>query len=154
MRDSPPPPWYYRQSGVIPYRHGAHGPEVLLITSRTRRRWILPKGVVEPKMSAAASAANEAFEEAGVTGRVAEPSLGSFTYVKWGGVCAVEVFAMAVEDVLDDWPERAERTRRWLPLAEAAGLADDPGAGELIRRLGEALAGADQAAGRSVPRGA
>ncbi len=141
MHRSPPPPWYYRQSGVIPYRHGSDGPEVLLITSRTRKRWIFPKGIVEPGLSAIASAANEAFEEAGVRGRVVEPSLGSFTYAKWDGVCAVEVFAMAVEEILDDWPERAERTRRWMPLAEAAGLADDPGAGELIRGLGEALAG-------------
>jgi len=140
MRDSPPPPWYYRQSGVIPYRYGADGPEVLLITSRTRKRWILPKGVVEPGLDAVASAANEAFEEAGVKGRVAEPSVGSFAYAKWEGICTVEVFAMTVEEVLDDWPERAERTRRWLPLAEAAGLADDPGAGDLIRRLGETLA--------------
>jgi phosphohistidine phosphatase len=141
MRDSPPPSWYYRQSGVIPYRHGVDGPEVLLITSRTRKRWILPKGVVEPGLSAIASAANEAFEEAGVKGRVAEPSLGSFSYAKWDGDCTVEVFAMAVEEVLDDWPERAERTRRWMPLAEAAGLADDPVAGDLIRGLGKVLAG-------------
>ncbi|WP_316976133.1 NUDIX hydrolase [Shumkonia mesophila] len=140
MRDSPPPPWYYRQSGVIPYRYGADGPEVLLITSRTRKRWILPKGVVEPGLDAVASAANEAFEEAGVKGRLAEPSVGSFAYAKWEGICTVEVFAMTVEEVLDDWPERAERTRRWLPLAEAAGLADDPGASDLIRRLGETLA--------------
>lgn len=140
MSHSPPPQWYYRQSGVIPYRHGSDGPEVLLITSRSRKRWILPKGIVDPGLSAIDSAANEAFEEAGVKGRVAEPSLGSFTYAKWDGVCTVEVFAMAVEEELDDWPERAERTRRWMPLAEAAGLADDPAAGDLIRRLGETLA--------------
>ncbi|MDX9861451.1 MAG: NUDIX hydrolase [Rhodospirillales bacterium] len=142
MSQSPPPQWYYRQSGVIPFRVGSTGPEVLLITSRTRKRWILPKGVVEPGLTAAASAANEAFEEAGVRGRVAEPSLGSFTYAKWGGICSVEVFAMAVDDVLDDWPERAERTRRWMSPADAAGLADDPGAGDLIARLAEGLSGA------------
>lgn len=137
---SSPPQWYYRQSGVIPFRQGVDGPEVLLITSRTRRRWILPKGVVEPGLTPAVSAANEAFEEAGVKGRLMEPSLGSFTYAKWDGVCTVEVFALAVDEVLDDWPERAERARRWLPAAEAAGLADDRGVGDLIHRLGEALA--------------
>jgi len=139
MPPSPPPPSYYRQSGVIPFRHGADGPEVLLITSRTRRRWILPKGVVEPDLTPAVSAANEAFEEAGVAGRLMEPSLGSFTYAKWQGLCTVEVFALAVDEVRDDWPERADRTRRWLPLADAAALADDPGAGNLIRRLGDIL---------------
>jgi len=140
MHRPPPPEWYYRQSGVIPFRRGSDGPEVLLITSRTRKRWILPKGVVEPELTPAVSAVNEAFEEAGVRGRLTEPSLGSFTYAKWDGICTVEVFAMAVDEVLDEWPERAERSRRWLPLADAAGLADDPGAGELIRRLGETLA--------------
>lgn len=129
----------YRQSGVVPFRQGPAGPEVLLITSRTRKRWIIPKGIVEPDLTPAESALNEAYEEAGVKGRVAGPGLGTFSYAKWEGLCTVEVFPMAVDEELEDWPERDERTRRWFPLLEAAGQADDPAAGALIRRLGEML---------------
>ena len=139
MSRPPPPDWYYRQSGVIPFRQGAAGAEVLLVTSRGRGRWIIPKGVVEPELTPAQSALGEAFEEAGLRGRVVGPAVGSFTYAKWEGICTVEVFAMAVEEVCDDWPERGERNRRWLPLAEAAGQADDAAVGDLIRRLGVQL---------------
>jgi 8-oxo-dGTP pyrophosphatase MutT (NUDIX family) len=139
MSRSPPPAWYYRQSGVVPFRRGTDGPEVLLITSRTSKRWIIPKGVVEPELTAAESALGEAFEEAGLKGRVVGPPLGSFTYAKWEGTCTVEVFAMAVDEIRDDWPERKERRRRWLSLAAAAGLADDAAVGDLIRLLGARL---------------
>lgn len=139
MSRPPPPAWYYRQSGVVPFRPAADGPEILLITSRSRGRWIIPKGVVEPDMTPADSALNEAFEEAGLKGCVVGPALGSFTYAKWEGTCTVEVFAMAVDTVCDDWPERKERKRRWLALAEAADLADDAAVGDLIRQLGARL---------------
>ncbi len=38
------PEWMYRQSAVIPRRDGTGGPELLLITSRKKKRWVLPKG--------------------------------------------------------------------------------------------------------------
>ena len=62
------PAWMYRQSAVIPYRKRPNGLEVLLVTSRKGTRWVLPKGVVEPGMTPAASAAREALEEAGIRG--------------------------------------------------------------------------------------
>lgn len=139
MPRSSPPDWYYRQSGAVPFRLGPDGPEVLLITSRTNKRWIIPKGVVEPDMTPAESALNEAFEEAGLKGRVVGTPLGSFTYAKWEGTCTVEVFAMAVDKACNDWPERKERQRRWLPLTVAAGVADDAAVGDLIRLLGARL---------------
>lgn len=41
---------------------------MLLVTSRKRRRWILPKGKVAAGMLPHRSAAREAMEEAGVVG--------------------------------------------------------------------------------------
>ncbi len=32
------------QYGAVPYRVGSHGVEVMLITSRETKRWIIPKG--------------------------------------------------------------------------------------------------------------
>lgn len=131
------PEWMYRQSAVIPYRFGAEGLEVLLITSRKRKRWVLPKGVVEPGMIPADSAEKEAFEEAGIEGRVDDRPLGVYQYRKWGGVCTVEVFAMRVTGDSDDWPEADIRTREWLPLSEAAGRVDEAELKELITSLPE-----------------
>mgnify|MGYP000604135431 CR=1 FL=1 len=46
------------------------GPQVLLITSLTTRRWIIPKGWRADGMTPADAAAREALEEAGVTGKI------------------------------------------------------------------------------------
>lgn len=120
------PTWMYRQSAVVPYRQGAGGVEVLLVTSRKGKRWVLPKGVVDPGLSPAESAAKEAEEEAGVRGPVDPRALGSYRYRKWGGVCTVEVFAMAVEEEATAWPEAGFRRRRWLPADQARSLLDEP----------------------------
>jgi 8-oxo-dGTP pyrophosphatase MutT (NUDIX family) len=123
--DNNVPEWMYRQSAVIPYRTGADGLEVLLITSRKRKRWVLPKGVIDPGMTAPASAAKEAAEEAGVQGPVDDRPLGSYRYRKWGGTCTVEVFAMKVTEESASWPEADFRTREWMPPEEAASRVDE-----------------------------
>ena len=109
----------YQQSAVIPYRRTADGLEVLLITSRKGKRWVPPKGVVEPHLTPPQSAAQEALEEAGIRGNVDERPLGTYRYEKWGGECEVQVFAMEVTDQMDEWPEAGFRRRQWLPGAEA-----------------------------------
>lgn len=128
------PEHFYKQSAVIPYRQGVGGLEVLLITSRKKKRWVIPKGVKERHMSAQASAANEALEEAGVEGRVHERALGCYRYQKWGGECTVEVFAMFVETVHEEWLE-GHRDRRWLPPEQAAAIVDEEALKGLILKL-------------------
>lgn len=91
------PNYWYRQSAVIPFRKHNGELQVLLITSRKKKRWIVPKGIKEPDLSPQQSAAQEAWEEAGVAGPVLNTSVGTFEYRKWGGVCTVEVFAMRVQ---------------------------------------------------------
>ena len=78
------PDGYYVQSAVIPYRRDEGRVEILLITSRKRRRWVLPKGVCEPDMTAADSAAKEAMEEAGVRGSVSTETVGRYRYREVG----------------------------------------------------------------------
>ena len=75
--------------------------------------------------SLAEAAAQEAFEEAGVEGRIAPEPIGRFAHTKRSGVLGplqthVVVHTLAVERELADWPERTERTRRWFSLPEAA----------------------------------
>jgi len=114
------PSWLFKQSGVIPYRRSGDSIEILIITSRKRKRWVIPKGVIEPGLTPIQSAAAEAFEEAGLRGNIDPKAVGEYDYNKWGGTCHVRVFLMEVIDVLDTWPEDSIRSRRWTTVDEAA----------------------------------
>lgn len=120
------PDWMFRQSAVMPYRRDNSDLEVLLVTSRKGKRWVLPKGVVERGMTAEDSALKEALEEAGIRGSVKGRALGTYRYRKWRGVCTVEVFAMAVEKELPTWPECAVRKRKWHSIEDARKRLDEP----------------------------
>ena len=116
MPDSKP---VFRQSAVIPFRKSDGKTEILLIRNRSNRRWIIPKGIIEPGLTAQESAAQEALEEAGVTGTVMAQKVGEYQYNKWGGICQVQVFLMRVETILDDWLE-SQRQRKWFSPQLAA----------------------------------
>jgi 8-oxo-dGTP pyrophosphatase MutT (NUDIX family) len=123
-----------RQSGVIPYRQNNGQPEVLLITSMTRGRWIVPKGNPMDGLSLRESAIQEAYEEAGVRGRVPRSRHGEYRH-SGGGGSLVEVYLMEVESELDDWPEAADRERQWVPIARAIELVEDAGLKTLLAKL-------------------
>jgi 8-oxo-dGTP pyrophosphatase MutT (NUDIX family) len=53
-----------------------------LVTTRRTKRWIIPKGWPIKGLKPSKTAAREAFEEAGVSGRVGAKPLGVFTYEK------------------------------------------------------------------------
>lgn len=119
------------QAAAMCYRRTSGSIEVLLVTSRGTGRWILPKGWIAPGGTPAETAAREAFEEAGVHGRIHPQELGRYTYGKLldSGVtlpCTVAVFALAVEMLAPDFPERDERRRRWVPAHEAARMVHEP----------------------------
>lgn len=126
----------------MPYRLNKAGEiEVLLLTSRTRRRWIIPKGWPIKGLKPAEAAAREAFEEAGVRGVVSDKPLGRFTYDKepdengCSVACEVTVFSLAVKRQLRTWPEIEQRETRWVLAREAAALTDEEG----LRPLFEAF---------------
>jgi len=131
------PPWFYKQSAVIPYRRTSPNNEleILLITSRGRGRWIIPKGVIDPGESAIDSAMREASEEAGIKGEPQTPALGAYQYEKWGGTCTVEVFALEVTKIRDTWPEKEVRRRQWMPITKAAESVEEPDLRTLILSL-------------------
>lgn len=132
-----PEAWFV-QSGVIPYRQREGTLEVLLVTSRRRKRWVIPKGIVEPGLTPAGSARNEALEEAGVLGERLRGPLGRYQYGKWGGTCSVTVFAMEVTRVLDVW-EEDYRDRAWLSLAEACARLEEEDLKAIVAALRETL---------------
>ena len=127
-----------RQAAALPYRRRHSKLEILLITSRETRRWIIPKGKVDPGMSRRQAAAQEALEEAGVIGEIADKSLGSFVYAKRRATGLVEmieadVFALAVTAEMEEWQESHQRERRWFTPSAAASSVDETDLAALIR---------------------
>ncbi len=129
------------QYGVLPVRRSASGGvEVLLITSRDTGRWVVPRGNPSPGKSPPESAAQEAFEEAGIVGPVEPEAIGLYSYEKRrrlrGPVPAsVHLFRMNVEEERDDWPEKGQRERRWFAPKDAAAAVAEGELAEMIRRL-------------------
>lgn len=124
------------QHAALPWRLGANGQiEVLLVTSRASGRWIIPKGWPAPGLPPHLSAANEAWEEAGVRGKAEAESLGRFRHRKslTGHMVTVTIFPLAVREEHDRWPERFQRERRWFSLAEAAHTVADRPLRRIIR---------------------
>lgn len=128
------PDFFFHQSAVIPYRFESDKLEILMITSRKKKRWVIPKGIIEPGFSPSDSAAKEALEEAGIEGRVSKTPVGNYQYDKWGGTCAVEVYTLQVEQVWDEWMEDF-RDREWLNLDTAIDRAEEPGLKQILRDL-------------------
>ena len=120
------------QYGVLPYRVDAEGElEILLITSRERRRWVVPKGNPISFLLNYESAAREAFEEAGVEGRISTVPIGSYRYEKrrrGGGTAAaiVNLYPLLVTRQAESWPERGQRELRWFSPGEAAEVVEEP----------------------------
>lgn len=113
-----------RQTGALPWRIGVdRKPEVLLVTGKRSKRWIIPKGWPMMGKSLAAAAQIEAFEEAGVEGTVDLQPLGTLPHLKrtaFGSIRAeILVHALEVEQELADWPEKGERMRRWFSIENA-----------------------------------
>ena len=136
------------QYGALPYRYTETGAvEVLLVTSRSRRRWILPKGWPIDGLKPAEAAAREAFEEAGVRGAVRSRPIGRFTYDKRIDedgrffACVVTVFPLEVARQHQIWPDVWQRETRWLTAGEAAALIDDDGLKPLLHTFAQKMAG-------------
>lgn len=120
-----------RQAGAIPIRGG----RVCLITSRTGRRWVIPKGWIESGKTPAITALSEAWEEAGVEGQLSSDPIGQYTYEKAGRSYLVTVFVLEVTQEHEDWPEADERTRDWVTLDEALTRIEEPELRDILREV-------------------
>lgn len=133
---------FVAQSAVIPYRN-KKGLEILLITSLGTGRWVLPKGHVEDQMTPRDSAIKEAFEEAGINGKVPDKKVGDYVYHKdneiGGTTYKVAVYAMYVTYELDIWPEDNRRKREWMSSEKAAHSVDEIELRQLILRFAETV---------------
>jgi len=118
-----------RQSAAIPIKAG----QVCLVTSASGKRWVIPKGCLEPGKTASEIALQEAWEEAGLVGLLQPEPVGSYLYEKLGNTHHVLVFVLQVTEMAEVWPEDGWRQRIWLKPAQAVNRLEDPGLCEIIR---------------------
>lgn len=118
-----------RQAGALAYLPGRPF-RFVLVTSRRTQRWIFPKGGIEEGLNGPATAVREAWEEAGVLGPAEPLPVGRYRSRKIRPPNAwqleVELFAVAVREVRDRWPEETQRLRRFVTVDEARRLLPDP----------------------------
>jgi 8-oxo-dGTP pyrophosphatase MutT (NUDIX family) len=133
MPDSAPrPPKPRQQVAALPFKRAKTGRlEIMLITSRDTRRWVIPKGWPIRGLKPSAAAAREALEEAGLVGQIAKRPFGSFLYEKrleGGGsvLCSVDVFPFKVKGQRKRWAEKGQRDGRWFDPGEAAAAVAEP----------------------------
>jgi 8-oxo-dGTP pyrophosphatase MutT (NUDIX family) len=121
-----------QQVAAVCYRIRESGVEFLLVQTRDGR-WIFPKGGVEPGLTRAESAALEAFEEAGVHGRMEKMSFACYfrrkpdtavTTVRPGSAARTSDVELAVAAHLCEVsrlepPQESNRNPRWFSADKA-----------------------------------
>lgn len=130
------------QVAALCHRDGPDGPEVLLIKSLERGRWIIPKGWPMGDKTLGEAAEIEAWEEAGVKGKLNPDSIGIFSYLKRqrAGLrrpCRAHVFEIAVDVMVDDFPESGLRKRVWVSVTEATAKVSEPELKAILQAFAE-----------------
>jgi 8-oxo-dGTP pyrophosphatase MutT (NUDIX family) len=129
------------ESGALAYRRLKNGKLLILLVSKKRsKKWGIPKGKVNASLSLGETAAKEAFEEAGVIGRISPNSVGMFRAKKGTPIpknIEVWVYLLEVDETLSDWPEKGKRQIRWASCKAAARELREPVLTHLCHRLAQ-----------------
>ncbi|MBW9051071.1 NUDIX hydrolase [Rhizobium mesosinicum] len=130
-------PKFHQAAAICLRTSGSGTPEALLITSRETGRWIIPKGHIRKREQTFICAEREAYEEAGVQGKITRAPLGHYTYVKdREKLLSVAVHVLRVETEVYWFAERNERSKVWLHPKNAALMVEEPELKTLLRFLG------------------
>jgi 8-oxo-dGTP pyrophosphatase MutT (NUDIX family) len=131
-----------RQVAALPWRAsaGSDALQILLVSSRETRRWVIPKGWPMKGKGDAQAAAQEAYEEAGLDGHVSSQPIGEYPYLKRlkSGAArpvTVDVYPLEVTGEHATWPEKGQRTLQWMTPVEAALAVQEPELRDLIARF-------------------
>jgi 8-oxo-dGTP pyrophosphatase MutT (NUDIX family) len=123
----------FKQFAALPFRTREDDLEILLITTRKKRRWSVPKGWPIKRTAPHETAVIEAYEEAGVRGEIGEKQIGRFRKrrqrKKQSVLCEVQIFPLEVTHQQNDWPAGAQPNVGCSPKGyqsrEEAGAARD-----------------------------
>jgi phosphohistidine phosphatase len=111
-----------QQAAAIAIRQKNGAFEVCLIRRKGSNSWGIPKGSVDPGDTREETALKEAWEEAGISGRLIGQALGTYEYEKWSATLEVAVYVMEVLKQHAEWQESRFRERRWTSFDDAAAL--------------------------------
>ena len=133
------------QYGALPYRFTPMAAlEILIVTTRQSRRWIVPKGWPIKRLTPSKSAAREAFEEAGVRGKIGAKPFGNFRYKKAADAngadvdCEVQVYPLLVRRQSATWPEAGQRVVQWVDPEKAISLIREPELKSIVAKFASA----------------
>jgi 8-oxo-dGTP pyrophosphatase MutT (NUDIX family) len=128
----------YKQFAALPYRLRDNDVEILLITTRKKRHWSIPKGWPIEHTTPQQTAAVEAYEEAGVRGATGK-KVGKFrkrrVRNKRPVICDVEIFPLQVGLQMHSWPQERERSRIWVAPRQTAKLVKKAGLRRAIKNF-------------------
>lgn len=123
-----------KQYGVLPYLKGKKKRRMVLITSRTHGYWIFPKGGRGSSKTSRDAALREAYEEAGLRGRLDKNERIRVTILREGRKLTLTLYPMQVEKCHDTWPEIEERERIFVSPSEAEAMIECAGMKKALRR--------------------
>jgi len=128
------------QFGAVCWRMNKGKVQIALVTGRKSNRWGIPKGWPMNGATPADAAATEAFEEAGLTGRVTDVCIGLYFRDKaisegLSLPCVVAVFPLKVKTVLHEWPESGQRRRKWVGRKKATAMVRGRELGRILREF-------------------
>jgi 8-oxo-dGTP pyrophosphatase MutT (NUDIX family) len=130
-----------QQVAALPLRLHRGRLEVCLVTTRTTRRWTVPKGWPMKGLKDHAAAAIEAEQEAGLYGKVGKRAVGTYLYWKRledrFELVRVTVYPLDVVGTLPSFREQEQREVRWFPIEQARELVDEPGLAAIIEASGQ-----------------
>lgn len=130
------------QAGALCWRRQGDCLEVLLVKARSSGRWVIPAGWALRGRPLAVTAEREAWEEAGVSGTVANRLLAVVPKRKHYRLAGeiewqMAVYPLRVEAIADVYPEAGERERAWFSPEEAAKLVHPASLGPLLKDIAE-----------------
>lgn len=101
--------------------------QILLVTSRRRKRWIVPKGWPMEGKTPAECALIEAWEEAGVQGVASDACIGVYSYARLREgeaiiPCLAMLYPVQVKNLKKKFPEVRDRRRKWVSRKKAAKM--------------------------------
>ena len=101
--------------------------QILLVTSRRRKRWIVPKGWPMEGKTPAECALIEAWEEAGVQGVASDACIGAYSYARLREgeaiiPCLAMLYPVQVKTLKKKFPEVRDRRRKWVSRKKAAKM--------------------------------
>jgi 8-oxo-dGTP pyrophosphatase MutT (NUDIX family) len=120
-----------QQAAALPFRKG----KICLVTTSSGQGMIIPKGKIPLGVHPSALAAREAWEEAGLIGRIGRKQFGIYSFIKSGQEFTVKVYLLEVTKWASTWPEQQLRKRIWCSVDNAIDSVSHIGLRPLLEQL-------------------